>query len=91
MLEAARGSSGILGGIFRALTAAGATIIPSLSAKARPGGPVERAAYHGFRQAILHEAAREAPDAVCLSLHGRVIAGPPLWFRQACRPRPAWG
>lgn len=73
MLEAARGSSGILGGIARALEAAGATIIPSLSAKARPGGPVERAVYDAFRHAILRAARHEAPDAVCLSLHGAML------------------
>lgn len=73
MLEAARVSSGILGGIARALDAAGAEIIPTLSAKARPGGPVERGFYDDAKRRIVAAAEAEAPDAVCLSLHGAML------------------
>jgi microcystin degradation protein MlrC len=73
MLEAARSSSGILGGIARALDAACAEIIPTLSAKTRPGGPVERGFYEDAKDRIVAAAAAEAPDAVCLSLHGAML------------------
>lgn len=71
--EAARTSSGIFGGIFAALARTGADVIPVISAKARPGGEVERGFFESVLEEILAAAAREVPDAVCLSLHGAML------------------
>lgn len=73
MLDAAREGTGILGGIFAGLVQAGATIIPTVSAKARPGGPTERPFYEAMKSAIVETARAETPDAVCLSLHGAML------------------
>jgi microcystin degradation protein MlrC len=73
MLEAAATSTGILGGIFSGLSAAGAQIIPSVSAKARPGGAVERGFFEAMAAEILVAAKVAQPHAVCLSLHGAML------------------
>lgn len=73
MLEAARTSSGITGGIFAGLSARGAEILPSVSAKTRPGGAVERGFFEEMCAAILAAAREGAPEAVCLSLHGAML------------------
>lgn len=72
MLDAAEGST--LGGIVKALHAAGARPIPSLSALARPGGPIEQKTYETFKAEILATARREAVDAVVLELHGAMTS-----------------
>lgn len=73
MLDAARASTGILGGIVAGLTAAGAEIVPTISAKARPGGPVERGFYDDVKACIVETARTAQPHALCLSLHGAML------------------
>jgi microcystin degradation protein MlrC len=73
MLDAAHDSTGILGGIFAGLARAGAAMIPTVSAKARPGGPTERPFYEAMKATIVETARAESPDAVCLSLHGAML------------------
>jgi microcystin degradation protein MlrC len=68
LLTAAAGST--LGGIIKALRAAGAEPVPALAAMARPGGAVEHEAYETFKADILAVARREAVDAVAFELHG---------------------
>ena len=68
LLDAAAGST--LGGIIKALQAAGAEPIPSLSATARPGGPVQHDVYAQLKAEILLAARRHAVDAVAFELHG---------------------
>lgn len=75
MLRANAQAVSTLGGILRTLTAYGATLVPTLAARARPGGPVRREVYEGFKAAIL-DAARAAPpvDAAVFELHGAMTA-----------------
>jgi microcystin degradation protein MlrC len=73
-LEAARGSSGIFGGIFARLAAEGAAITAAVSAKARPGGAVERAFFDEMAGLIVDAARAGEHDAICLSLHGAMLA-----------------
>lgn len=78
MLSANAEAGSTLGGILRRLGAAGVTIIPSLAARARPGGRVQGAVYEDFRARILaaaRAAIAEAPlDAVVFELHGAMTA-----------------
>lgn len=59
MLRANAQAVSTLGGILRTLAAAGATLMPALAARARPGGTVRREVYEGFKAEIL-AAARAA-------------------------------
>jgi microcystin degradation protein MlrC len=47
------------------------TFVPLFRARATPGGPVEAAAYQGFRQAFVDQLRAEGPwDGVYLDMHG---------------------
>ncbi|MBL8701440.1 MAG: M81 family metallopeptidase [Alphaproteobacteria bacterium] len=75
MIEANRGAGSTLGGLLRRLQAAGAALVPTLAARARPGGPVRRAVYEGFRDEILSAIRDAGPlDAVVFELHGAMSA-----------------
>lgn len=68
LLETAQGST--LGGILKALRAAGAEPVPTLAAMARPGGPVEHGVYEAFKAEILAVARQGSVDVVAFELHG---------------------
>ena len=61
---------GILGGIIKAARAQEVEIIPSIAARARPGGPVLQTVYEGFKEEIVEAARLNSIDAVALGLHG---------------------
>lgn len=67
-LDAARGST--LGGIVGALRAAGSEFVAAPAAMARPGGPVEHAAYEALKREFLDCARTPGIAAVVLELHG---------------------
>lgn len=70
MLAANVGAESVLGGILRTLQAHGCEAVPTLAARARPGGRVEDAAYAALREDILAAARQGGYDAVALCLHG---------------------
>ena len=70
VLQALRGSGTILGGIIAELESAGADLVPSIAASARPGGPVEHGLFEDFTAEILSTAERATPTMVVLELHG---------------------
>ncbi|MFD0860150.1 M81 family metallopeptidase [Roseovarius aquimarinus] len=74
LITQATGTGTTLGGILDALGAAGATIIPALSACASPGGPVAEPLWQAML-AEMQEAARQAaPNAIVLDLHGAMVS-----------------
>ncbi|ONG46388.1 hypothetical protein BKE38_25425 [Pseudoroseomonas deserti] len=75
MLAANAGAGSTLGGILRTLRAAGVEPVPTLAARARPGGKVAGAVYEGLREEILGAARQAGPlDAVVFELHGAMTA-----------------
>ncbi|WP_159998377.1 M81 family metallopeptidase [Roseomonas sp. 18066] len=75
MLSANAQAGSTLGGILRSLRAAGVEAVPTLAARARPGGKVAGPVYEGFRDEILAAAAAAGRlDAVVLELHGAMTA-----------------
>lgn len=70
MLSANAGADSVLGGILRALQAHGCEAVPTLAARARPGGRVEDSAYAVLREGILEGASAGGFDAIALCLHG---------------------
>jgi microcystin degradation protein MlrC len=73
---AANGEAGsTLGGILRTLQAAGVRMVPTLAARARPGGQVDADVYRDLRDAILTTAAAAGPlDGAVFELHGAMTA-----------------
>lgn len=75
MLAANADAGSTLGGILRALRAAGAILVPSLAARARPGGRVRGTVYEAFRAEIIAVARAAAPlDGAVFELHGAMTA-----------------
>lgn len=75
MLSANAEAGSTLGGILRELRRAGVEMVPTLAARARPGGRVERAVYEGFGDEMLAAARAAMPlDAVVFELHGSMTA-----------------
>ena len=72
LVAANRNAGSALGGILRAGEAVGVEWLPAIAARARPGGPVEEEVFAELLEAFL---AVEAPDAVCLDLHGAMLSG----------------
>lgn len=70
MLTANAGADSVLGGILRTLKAHGCEAMPTLAARARPGGRVEDSAYALLREGILDGARAGGFDAIALCLHG---------------------
>ncbi|MBM3546072.1 MAG: M81 family metallopeptidase [Alphaproteobacteria bacterium] len=68
LLDEASGST--LSGIVGALRSAGAEPVATLSAMARPGGPIEHSVYADLKAEILDTARLEKVDAVAFELHG---------------------
>jgi microcystin degradation protein MlrC len=61
---------GCLGGIISAAIQEDVELVPSISAMARPGGPVLHEAYASFKKEILQVIQEEKIDGVALDLHG---------------------
>ncbi|MBB4189757.1 microcystin degradation protein MlrC [Sinorhizobium terangae] len=72
VLAANRQRGTALGGIIRAAEERGIELMPSIAARARPGGPVESQIYDQFKRTLLEDIKRLQPDAICLDLHGSV-------------------
>ncbi|HYG41633.1 MAG TPA: M81 family metallopeptidase [Bordetella sp.] len=70
MLAANAAADSVLGGILRTLRAQGCVAVPTLAARARPGGRVEDTAYARLREGILAVARQGGYDAIALCLHG---------------------
>lgn len=70
-----RGSGSTLGGILSRLDQANVEIVPTLAARARPGGIVEAAFYGEMKAAILETAAEGPIHGVAFELHGAMAAG----------------
>ncbi|MGE8686869.1 MAG: M81 family metallopeptidase [Achromobacter sp.] len=70
MLSANAAADSVLGGILRTLKAHGCAAVPTLAARARPGGRVEDGAYAELRAGILETARAGGFDAIALCLHG---------------------
>ena len=73
-LAEARVSRTALAGIVSACDALGATPVPTLIARARPGGPIDEAVFQDVADRLVAAAAAGGFDAVCLDLHGATVA-----------------
>ena len=71
LIPANREAGSALGGMLRAGDAAGVEWLPSVAARARPGGPVEETVFANLAEEILET---DRPDAVCLELHGAMLS-----------------
>jgi microcystin degradation protein MlrC len=74
MLDEARTGATALSGIVREADRIGARLIPSLSASARPGGPIERELFEDIAAGFVDAAGQSGIDAICLELHGATTA-----------------
>jgi microcystin degradation protein MlrC len=63
-------SESVLGGGARELLQRGATLIPTFSAVAPPGGLADHQLYLSFRERLVEAARTHRPDAIFLELHG---------------------
>lgn len=70
MLSANRDADSVLGGMLRVFASNHCEVIPTLAARARPGGRVEDDSYRYIRDAILAVAKKKDFDAIALCLHG---------------------
>jgi len=68
---AAGGST--LSGFLDRLRGEDVEIVTTIAAHARPGGPVDGAAYRSLSGSIVHDAERYDPDVVLLDLHGSML------------------
>ncbi len=74
-IETLRGTNTEAGGVMQAAEEDGdVEVIPIVVASATPGGLVTRAAFELLTGQIEEGIAREKPDAVCLDLHGAMVA-----------------
>ncbi|MFB6295837.1 MAG: M81 family metallopeptidase [Halobacteriales archaeon] len=74
-IEGLRGTDTAFGGAIEAAEERGIDLVPTVAAKATPGGPVTRDAYEHYRDLIVEGAARNTPDldGVFLALHGAMV------------------
>jgi microcystin degradation protein MlrC len=70
MVTANEGADSVLGGIIRSGQREGWHLIPTIAARASPGGRVTDAAYAFIQAQILDGATRGGFDAIALCLHG---------------------
>jgi len=75
LVEALSGTATPLGGIVDALDDADGTPVPTLAARAEPGGPVSADAYDRYADRIVAAARENADDVdgVALALHGAMV------------------
>lgn len=64
------GSASVLAGLAQELTRLGLTPVPSVSAVAPPGGPVDHDFYLTIKAELIEAARDTRPDAIALELHG---------------------
>src|SRR5688572_25863693 len=64
-----------LGGMLEGMPAAGAAVVPLVTAEAVPAGPVEERAYEEIVAQILDRIAAQSLDGLLLALHGAMVAG----------------
>ena len=64
-----------LAGMLEGMPAAGAAVVPLVTAEAVPAGPVEERAYEEIVAQILDRIAAESLDGLLLALHGAMVAG----------------
>lgn len=70
-----RGVNSVMGGFIDDLEAHDAQLLPTLHARATPGGPLTRETYERLRDDLLERlAALPGFDAVLLALHGAMVA-----------------
>jgi microcystin degradation protein MlrC len=70
-----RGVNSVMGGFIDELEAAGAELLPTLHARATPGGPLTRETYERLRDDLVDRLADlQGFDAVLLALHGAMVA-----------------
>jgi len=74
VLEEARASSTALSGIVKTAEALGYRCIPSISARARPGGAIEQKVFDNIVDEFVQAARMQDFDAICLDLHGATLA-----------------
>lgn len=70
MLSANRDADSVLGGMLRVFASNYCEVIPTLAARARPGGRVEEDSYRYIKEVILAGARKRGFDAIALCLHG---------------------
>jgi microcystin degradation protein MlrC len=63
-----------LGGMLEGMSAAGAALVPLVTAEAVPAGPVEAAVYEEIVAQILDRIATESLDGLLIALHGAMVA-----------------
>jgi microcystin degradation protein MlrC len=68
------GVNTVLGGFVDGLLATGHEILPTMGARACPGGPLDSQTYRTIRDDLLLELERMPYDALLLSLHGAMVA-----------------
>lgn len=74
ILDEARSSATALTGIVQEADRRGFVVLPSLSAWARPGGPIEETLFEEIAGVLVAQARRGGFDAICLELHGATTA-----------------
>ncbi|KUM23419.1 hypothetical protein AU467_33510 [Mesorhizobium loti] len=74
LLERSAGQSTCLGGMIRVAPQLSVDLVPSIAARARPGGPVDHDFFLFLKQTILDDIERLQPDGVCLELHGAIAS-----------------
>ena len=70
LVERNAGADSVLGGIIRVAQREGWTLVPTIAARASPGGRVADAAYAFIKRAVLEAVERGGFDAIALCLHG---------------------
>jgi len=70
VITANQEADSVLGGMLRVFAANSCEVIPSLAARARPGGRVEDSTYTYIKESILAVARSHEFDAIALCLHG---------------------
>lgn len=73
LLDKRQQGSSALAGACRRLAAAGADVLPGVSAVAPPGGPVEDAIFESLCSEIVSGVETHRPDGVFLDLHGAMV------------------
>jgi len=74
VLSAHAGSNTVVGGFLEQLSALGHEGVPSLTARAAPGGPLTSDAYLSLRDRLVAAVARTDAAALLVSLHGAMVA-----------------
>ena len=74
MLSEARAASTSLSGIVEVAERLGYECVPTLAARARPGGPIDESVFLEIADEFVAAAGQGGFDAICLDLHGATLA-----------------